>query len=86
MDRQQEIQALLLPELGMWGCSTNPLPTLQVLLQPHFFKAESLFLTAVKTDVSGAKTSSHTSLATTAAVQSAPLQVPVSETLRGPCV
>ncbi|XP_050823818.1 sterol regulatory element-binding protein 1 isoform X2 [Gopherus flavomarginatus] len=47
-----------------------------VLLQPHFFKAESLFLTAVKTDVSGAKTSSHTSLATTAAVQSAPLQVP----------
>ncbi|XP_039348688.1 sterol regulatory element-binding protein 1 isoform X1 [Mauremys reevesii] len=47
-----------------------------VLLQPHFIKAESLFLTAVKTDVSGAKTSSHTSLATTAAVQSAPLQVP----------
>ncbi|XP_067390269.1 sterol regulatory element-binding protein 1 [Emydura macquarii macquarii] len=55
--------------------STQPVPSqiqqVPVLLQPHFIKADSLFLTAVKTDVSGAKTSSHT-----ATVQSAPLQVP----------
>ncbi|XP_019397489.1 PREDICTED: sterol regulatory element-binding protein 1 isoform X3 [Crocodylus porosus] len=47
-----------------------------VLLQHHFIKADSLLLTAVKTDVSGAKTSGITSLATTTAVQSTPLQVP----------
>ncbi|XP_074064688.1 sterol regulatory element-binding protein 1 isoform X2 [Macrotis lagotis] len=48
-----------------------------VLLQPHFIKADSLVLTAVKTDVgTGVKTSGINSLATTTAVQSAPLQVP----------
>ncbi|XP_044517665.1 sterol regulatory element-binding protein 1 [Gracilinanus agilis] len=50
-----------------------------VLLQPHFIKADSLVLTAVKTDVgTGAKTSGINSLATTTAVQSAPLQTLVS--------
>ncbi|XP_054848716.1 sterol regulatory element-binding protein 1 isoform X1 [Eublepharis macularius] len=43
-----------------------------VLLQPHFIKADSLLLTAV----SGVKTSGITTLATTTAVQSAPLQMP----------
>ncbi|XP_056660463.1 sterol regulatory element-binding protein 1 isoform X5 [Monodelphis domestica] len=48
-----------------------------VLLQPHFIKADSLVLTAVKADVgTGVKTSGINSLATTTAVQSAPLQVP----------
>uniref|UniRef100_A0ABM5EZL0 Sterol regulatory element-binding protein 1 n=1 Tax=Pogona vitticeps TaxID=103695 RepID=A0ABM5EZL0_9SAUR len=42
-----------------------------VLLQPHFIKADSLLLT-----VSAAKTSGITSLATTTAVPSAPLQMP----------
>ncbi|XP_078521327.1 sterol regulatory element-binding protein 1 isoform X1 [Lissotriton helveticus] len=52
----------------------------QVLLQPHFIKADSLLLTAVKTEVgavvSGVKTSGMASLATTTAIQSAPLQMP----------
>ncbi|XP_062999304.1 sterol regulatory element-binding protein 1 isoform X2 [Elgaria multicarinata webbii] len=43
-----------------------------VLLQPHFIKADSLLLATV----SGAKTSGITSLATTTAVQSTPLQMP----------
>ncbi|XP_068943994.1 sterol regulatory element-binding protein 1 isoform X2 [Petaurus breviceps papuanus] len=50
-----------------------------VLLQPHFIKADSLVLTAVKTDVgTGVKTSGINTLATTTAVQSAPLQTLVS--------
>ncbi|NXG69941.1 SRBP2 protein, partial [Baryphthengus martii] len=48
----------------------------QVLLQPHFIKADSLLLTAVKTDAGSAKTSSIATLATSAS-SSAPLQVPV---------
>ncbi|NWV68650.1 SRBP1 protein, partial [Malurus elegans] len=57
---------------------TAPLtPTaLQVLLQPHFIKADSLLLTAVKTDSSSAKTSTIASLATSASGSAAPLQVP----------
>ncbi|NXS55990.1 SRBP1 protein, partial [Brachypteracias leptosomus] len=47
----------------------------QVLLQPHFIKADSLLLTAVKTDAGSAKTSSIATLATSAS-GSAPLQVP----------
>ncbi|NXD86264.1 SRBP1 protein, partial [Halcyon senegalensis] len=50
----------------------QPVP---VLLQPHFIKADSLLLTAVKTDAGSAKTSSIASLATSAS-GSAPLQVP----------
>lgn len=66
---------------------TPPLPALltpstlcQVLLQPHFIKADSLLLTAVKTDASSAKTSSIASLATTASGSATPLQVPVGPT------
>ncbi|NWY02930.1 SRBP1 protein, partial [Nothoprocta ornata] len=44
----------------------------QVLLQPHFIKADSLLLTAVKADAGGAKTS----VATSVGGQAAPLQVP----------
>nr|XP_048723636.1 sterol regulatory element-binding protein 1 isoform X1 [Caretta caretta] len=69
-------QLLAAATTGTSQAVSSQIQQVPVLLQPHFFKAESLFLTAVKTDVSGAKTSSHTSLATTAAVQSAPLQVP----------
>ncbi|NXU49392.1 SRBP1 protein, partial [Turnix velox] len=43
-----------------------------VLLQPHFIKADSLLLTAVKTDAGSAKTS----LATGASGSATPLQVP----------
>ncbi|XP_066496663.1 sterol regulatory element-binding protein 1 isoform X2 [Tiliqua scincoides] len=43
-----------------------------VLLHPHFIKADSLVFTAV----SGSKASSISSLATTTAVQSTPLQMP----------
>ncbi|XP_015732133.1 sterol regulatory element-binding protein 1 isoform X4 [Coturnix japonica] len=49
----------------------QPVP---VLLQPHFIKADSLLLTAVKTDAGSAKTSTITSLATSSTA--APLQVP----------
>ncbi|KAM9124920.1 sterol regulatory element-binding protein 1 isoform 2-T2 [Pangshura tecta] len=69
-------QLLATATTGTSQAVSSQIQQVPVLLQPHFIKAESLFLTAVKTDVSGAKTSSHTSLATTAAVQSAPLQVP----------
>lgn len=58
----------------------------QVLLQPHFIKADSLLLTAVKTDASSAKTSTIASLATSASGSATPLQVPVGATtgaLRG---
>ncbi|XP_009284857.1 PREDICTED: sterol regulatory element-binding protein 1 [Aptenodytes forsteri] len=48
----------------------------QVLLQPHFIKADSLLLTAVKTDAGSAKTSSIASLATSASGSATPLQVP----------
>ncbi|XP_030067730.1 sterol regulatory element-binding protein 1 isoform X3 [Microcaecilia unicolor] len=51
-----------------------------VLLQPHFIKADSLLLAAVKTDVgsvvSAVKTPNISSLSTTTAIQSAPLQLP----------
>ncbi|CAM5086713.1 unnamed protein product [Natator depressus] len=69
-------QLLAAATTGTSQAVSSQIQQVPVLLQPHFFKAESLFLTAVKTDVSGAKTSSHASVATTAAVQSAPLQVP----------
>ncbi|XP_075755862.1 sterol regulatory element-binding protein 1 isoform X2 [Pelodiscus sinensis] len=65
-------QLLATAAMGTTHTVSSQIQQVPVLLQPHFIKAESLFLTAV----SGAKTSTHTSLATTAAVQSAPLQVP----------
>ncbi|KFO78878.1 Sterol regulatory element-binding protein 1, partial [Cuculus canorus] len=45
---------------------------------PHFIKADSLLLTAVKTDAGSAKTSSIASLATSASNSTAPLQALVS--------
>ncbi|NXV46103.1 SRBP1 protein, partial [Uria aalge] len=48
----------------------------RVLLQPHFIKADSLLLTAVKTDAGSAKTSSIASLATSASGSATSLQVP----------
>ncbi|OWK57859.1 Sterol regulatory element-binding protein 1 [Lonchura striata] len=51
-------------------------PRVKVLLQPHFIKADSLLLTAVKTDASSAKTSTIASLATSASGSATPLQVP----------
>ncbi|NXW45178.1 SRBP1 protein, partial [Nyctiprogne leucopyga] len=51
----------------------QPVP---VLLQPHFIKADSLLLTAVKTDAGSAKTSSITPLATSASGSATSLQVP----------
>ncbi|KAM9695827.1 sterol regulatory element-binding protein 1 isoform 1-T1 [Trichechus inunguis] len=50
-----------------------------VLLQPHFIKADSLLLTAMKTDVGATmKTTGIASLASGAAVQTGPLQTLVS--------
>ncbi|KAM9253862.1 sterol regulatory element-binding protein 1 isoform 2-T2 [Dugong dugon] len=50
-----------------------------VLLQPHFIKADSLLLTAMKTDVGATmKTTGIASLAPGAAVQTGPLQTLVS--------
>ncbi|CAM9508487.1 unnamed protein product [Bubo scandiacus] len=51
----------------------QPVP---VLLQPHFIKADSLLLTAVKTDAGSAKTSSIASLATSTSGSATSLQVP----------
>lgn len=72
------------------GPSVPPFPltpsALQVLLQPHFIKADSLLLAAVKTDAGSAKTSSTTSLATSVSGSATTLQVPVRPTageLRG---
>ncbi|KFP04790.1 Sterol regulatory element-binding protein 2, partial [Calypte anna] len=45
---------------------------------PHFIKADSLLLTAVKTDAGSAKTSTITSLATSASGSATPLQALVS--------
>lgn len=74
------------PGLGVPMTPTAPLtPTApQVLLQPHFIKADSLLLTAVKTDASSAKTSTIASLATSASGSATPLQVPVGASL-GSC-
>lgn len=75
---------------GVWwhlSPSDPPLPPRprppQVLLQPHFIKADSLLLTAVKTDAGSAKTSGIASLATSAGGTAAPLQVPVGAPIHG---
>lgn len=70
------------PGPGMGGphdfhSPADPPTAPQVLLQPHFIKADSLLLTAVKTDASSAKTSTIASLATSAGGSATPLQVPV---------
>ncbi|XP_073414597.1 sterol regulatory element-binding protein 1 isoform X2 [Dendrobates tinctorius] len=48
---------------------TSQIQQVPVLLQPHFIKAESLLLTAVKTDATGMKTTPTT-------IQTTPLQMP----------
>lgn len=59
---------------------SHPAPP-QVLLQPHFIKADSLLLTTVKTDVgTPVKAAGINALAPgTAAVQTGPLQVGVEK-------
>ncbi|KAM6250391.1 sterol regulatory element-binding protein 1 isoform 2-T2 [Porphyrio hochstetteri] len=66
-------QQLLAPAAQPVSSQIQPVP---VLLQPHFIKADSLLLTAVKTDAGSAKTSSIASLATSTSGSAAPLQVP----------
>ncbi|XP_075371043.1 sterol regulatory element-binding protein 1 [Mycteria americana] len=66
-------QQLLAPAAQPVSPQIQPVP---VLLQPHFIKADSLLLTAVKTDAGSAKTSSIASLATSASSSATPLQVP----------
>lgn len=56
-------------------------PPTQVVLQPHFIKADSLLLTAVKTDAGATvKTAGISTLAPGTAVQAGPLQVDGSGT------
>lgn len=51
-------------------------PPTQVVLQPHFIKADSLLLTAVKADAGPTmKTAGISTLAAGTAVQAGPLQV-----------
>ncbi|NXX77466.1 SRBP1 protein, partial [Urocolius indicus] len=69
----QQLLAPAAPAAQPVSPQIQPVP---VLLQPHFIKADSLLLTAVKTDASSAKTSSITSLATSTSASAAPLQVP----------
>ncbi|XP_019476092.1 LOW QUALITY PROTEIN: sterol regulatory element-binding protein 1 [Meleagris gallopavo] len=68
-------QQLLAPSPAATTQPVSPqIQPVPVLLQPHFIKADSLLLTAVKTDAGSAKTSTITSLATNSTA--APLQVP----------
>ncbi|NXN27620.1 SRBP1 protein, partial [Nycticryphes semicollaris] len=79
-------QQLLAPAAPTSQPISPQIQQVPVLLQPHFIKADSLLLTAVKTDASSAKTSSIASLATSASGSATPLQVPVGPTageLRG---
>ncbi|XP_068279991.1 sterol regulatory element-binding protein 1 isoform X6 [Nyctibius grandis] len=66
-------QPLLAPAAQPVSPQIQPVP---VLLQPHFIKADSLLLTAVKTDTGTAKASGIASLATSAGGSATPLQVP----------
>ncbi|XP_072205080.1 sterol regulatory element-binding protein 1 isoform X2 [Excalfactoria chinensis] len=68
-------QQLLAPSPAATTQPVSPqIQPVPVLLQPHFIKADSLLLTAVKTDAGSAKTSTITSLTTSSTA--APLQVP----------
>lgn len=62
-------------------------PPTQVVLQPHFIKADSLLLTAVKADAGPTmKTAGISTLTAGTAVQAGPLQVDGQgrrETMRG---
>ncbi|NXH51939.1 SRBP1 protein, partial [Rhabdornis inornatus] len=69
-------QQLLAPATPTTQSVSPQIQPVPVLLQPHFIKADSLLLTAVKTDASSAKTSTIASLATSASGSATPLQVP----------
>ncbi|NXQ63954.1 SRBP1 protein, partial [Anthoscopus minutus] len=69
-------QQLLAPATPTTQSVPPQIQSVPVLLQPHFIKADSLLLTAVKTDASSAKTSTIASLATSASGSATPLQVP----------
>ncbi|NXU45954.1 SRBP1 protein, partial [Drymodes brunneopygia] len=69
-------QQLLAPATTTTQAVSPQIQPVPVLLQPHFIKADSLLLTAVKTDASSAKTSTIASLATSASGSATPLQVP----------
>uniref|UniRef100_A0A8C5IPI1 Sterol regulatory element-binding protein 1 n=1 Tax=Junco hyemalis TaxID=40217 RepID=A0A8C5IPI1_JUNHY len=69
-------QQLLAPAAPSTPSVSPQIQSVPVLLQPHFIKADSLLLTAVKTDASSAKTSTIASLATSASGSATPLQVP----------
>ncbi|NXH48591.1 SRBP1 protein, partial [Dicaeum eximium] len=69
-------QQLLAPAAPAAPSVSPQIQSVPVLLQPHFIKADSLLLTAVKTDASSAKTSTIASLATSASGSATPLQVP----------
>ncbi|XP_015498413.1 sterol regulatory element-binding protein 1 isoform X2 [Parus major] len=69
-------QQLLAPAAPSSQSVSPQIQSVPVLLQPHFIKADSLLLTAVKTDASSAKTSTIASLATSASGSATPLQVP----------
>ncbi|NXI12762.1 SRBP1 protein, partial [Irena cyanogastra] len=69
-------QQLLAPAAPATPSVSPQIQSVPVLLQPHFIKADSLLLTAVKTDASSAKTSTIASLATSASGSATPLQVP----------
>ncbi|XP_074408773.1 sterol regulatory element-binding protein 1 isoform X2 [Zonotrichia albicollis] len=69
-------QQLLAPAAPSTPSVSPQIQSVPVLLQPHFIKADSLLLTAVKTEASSAKTSTIASLATSASGSATPLQVP----------
>uniref|UniRef100_U3KH64 Sterol regulatory element-binding protein 1 n=1 Tax=Ficedula albicollis TaxID=59894 RepID=U3KH64_FICAL len=71
-------QQLLAPATPTTQSVSPQIQPVPVLLQPHFIKADSLLLTAVKTDASSAKTSTMASLATSASGSATPLQALVS--------
>ncbi|NXC83481.1 SRBP1 protein, partial [Cercotrichas coryphoeus] len=73
-------QQLLAPATATTQSVSPQIQPVPVLLQPHFIKADSLLLTAVKADASSAKTSTIASLATSASGSATPLQVPVGAT------
>ncbi|XP_059717910.1 sterol regulatory element-binding protein 1 isoform X2 [Haemorhous mexicanus] len=74
----QQPQQLLAPAAPSTQPVSPQIQSVPVLLQPHFIKADSLLLTAIKTDTSSAKTSTIASLATSASGSATPLQALVS--------
>ncbi|OPJ87391.1 sterol regulatory element-binding protein 1 [Patagioenas fasciata monilis] len=69
-------QQLLAPATSTPQPVSPQIQPVPVLLQPHFIKADSLLLAAVKTDAGSAKTSNTTSLATSVSGSATTLQVP----------